>query len=119
MHADSLFQRMLDHEKAVAKAKEDGKPIPTFESVLPAEKGEPVRPSVDLEKQWREKLDKLPEDERAAEEAALRADLQIKSDVAKNVKQIWDSKKEEREARQASGQGTFGDTISALFGGKR
>ncbi|TQS33933.1 hypothetical protein Golomagni_05707 [Golovinomyces magnicellulatus] len=119
MHADSLFQRMLNHEKAVAKAKEEGTPIPVFDSVLPQEKTEVVRPSAELEKQWREKLSKLPEDERAAEEAALRADLQIKSDVAKNVKQIWDSKKDEREARQASGQGTFGDTISSLFGGKK
>lgn len=119
MHADTLFQRMLQHETAVQKAKADGTPIPVFESVLPKPKGEIVRPNEELEKQWKEKLDKLPEDERAAEEAALRADLQIKSDVAKNVKSIWDSKKEEREARQASGQGTFGDTITSLFGGKK
>ncbi|KAH0530439.1 hypothetical protein TsFJ059_005056 [Trichoderma semiorbis] len=118
LHADALFQRMLQHEAEVEKAKENGTLIPTFDPSLPkttATSAATIKPSDELQKQWKEKLDQLPEDERAAEEAALRADLQAKADVAANVKKIWDAKREEREVRRAEGQATFSDTIAALF----
>lgn len=118
LHADALFQRMLQHEAEVEKAKENGTLIPTFDPSLPkttATSASTIKPSDELQKQWKEKLDQLPEDERAAEEAALRADLQAKADVAANVKKIWDAKREEREVRRAEGQATFSDTIAALF----
>ncbi|KAK4084450.1 uncharacterized protein Triagg1_930 [Trichoderma aggressivum f. europaeum] len=118
LHADALFQRMLQHEAEVEKAKENGTLIPTFDPSLPkttATSATNIKPSDELQKQWKEKLDQLPEDERVAEEAALRADLQAKADVARNVKKIWDAKREEREVRRAEGQATFSDTIAALF----
>ncbi|KAL6793901.1 hypothetical protein V8C43DRAFT_277523 [Trichoderma afarasin] len=118
LHADALFQRMLQHEAEVEKAKENGTLIPTFDPSLPkttATSATTIKPSDELQKQWKEKLDQLPEDERVAEEAALRADLQAKADVAANVKKIWDAKREEREVRRAEGQATFSDTIAALF----
>ncbi|KAL7956158.1 hypothetical protein V8C34DRAFT_289728 [Trichoderma compactum] len=118
LHADALFQRMLQHEAEVEKAKENGTLIPTFDPSLPkttATSATNIKPSSELQKQWKEKLDQLPEDERVAEEAALRADLQAKADVARNVKKIWDAKREEREVRRAEGQATFSDTIAALF----
>lgn len=118
LHADALFQRMLQHEAEVEKAKENNTLIPTFDPSIPKTTATPataVKPSAELQKQWKEKLDQLPEDERAAEEAALRADLQAKADVARNVKKIWDAKREEREVRRAEGQATFSDTIAALF----
>ncbi|PON30684.1 hypothetical protein TGAM01_v200104 [Trichoderma gamsii] len=118
LHADALFQRMLQHEAEVEKAKEAGTLIPSFDPSIPRTTATPataVKPSEELQKQWKEKLDQLPEDERAAEEAALRADLQAKADVARNVKKIWDAKREEREVRRAEGQATFSDTIAALF----
>ncbi|KAM0511689.1 hypothetical protein ACHAPE_009648 [Trichoderma viride] len=118
LHADALFQRMLQHEAEVEKAKEAGTLIPSFDPSIPKTTAPPataVKPSEDLQKQWKEKLDQLPEDERAAEEAALRADLQAKADVARNVKKIWDAKREEREVRRSEGQATFSDTIAALF----
>ncbi|EFY86680.1 hypothetical protein MAC_07278 [Metarhizium acridum CQMa 102] len=116
MHADTLYDRMITHEAAVEQAEKDGTPIPIFDPALPKASATKVVPTQELEKTWKEKLDKLPEDERVVEEAALRADLQAKSDVAKNVKQIWATQKEEREARRADGQATFGDTLSAIFG---
>lgn len=118
MHADTLFQRMLQHEKLVAKAKEEGLPAPVFESVVPKPTTGAIKPTEEVEKQWREKLDQLPENEREAEEAALRADYQAKTDVAKTMRGIYDTKKGERETREAAGQGTFSDTIAKLFGGK-
>lgn len=119
MHADKLYNRMLDHEKAVAKAKEAGLPIPVFDSIVPKPVQKGPKPSEEVEKTWRETLDKLPEGEREAEEAALRADYQTKEEVAKNIKQMMDAKKQERENRQAAGEGTITDAISTLWNSSR
>lgn len=116
MHADSLFTRMLKHEAAVETAKKEGLPIPVFETVVPKAKPGMVAPSEELQATWKGKLDKLPEDERAAEEAALRADLQAKADVVDKVQQIWDTQREERKTRQQDGTSTFGDYLASLFG---
>ncbi|KAI9171690.1 hypothetical protein HJFPF1_01179 [Paramyrothecium foliicola] len=118
MHSDSLFQRMLLHEQAVEKAKKEGTPIPVFDLSLPKPSASTVAPSEEIQKQWKEKLDQLPEDERKVEEAALRADLQVKTTVARDMKKIWDTKHEEREARQAEGQGTLSDSLASLVFGK-
>ncbi|TQV96102.1 hypothetical protein V2A60_003449 [Cordyceps javanica] len=117
MHADKLFNRMLDHEKAVAKAKEEGLPIPVFDSVVPKPSRPIPAPAEDVEKTWHNTLAKLPEDEREAEEAALRVDYQTKADVARNIKDIMDARKKEREVRQAAGEATLTDTLSALWSG--
>ncbi|KAM3485269.1 hypothetical protein MY8738_001517 [Beauveria namnaoensis] len=117
MHADKLFNRMLDHERAVAEAKKEGRPVPVFESVVPRPSRQTPAPAEEVEKTWRDTLAKLPEDEREAEEAALRADYQTKEDVARHIKGIMDAKKKEREGRQAAGEGTLTDTLSALWSG--
>lgn len=116
MHADTLFQRMLKHEAAVEQAKKDGTPIPVFEVVLPQKKTGVAAPSAELTKQWEEGLEKLPAAERAVEEAALRADFEAKAEVATNMREIWKTQREEREARMAKGQATFFDSVAALFG---
>ncbi|KAG6013782.1 hypothetical protein E4U43_007116 [Claviceps pusilla] len=117
MHADRLYERMIQHEAAVEKAKKEGTPIPVFDPALPKASSTPkVVPTDELEKQWRDRLEKLPQEERVVEEAALRADLQAKSEVARSVKQIWAAQKEERDARKADGQSTFSDSLAGLFG---
>ncbi|KAM0440980.1 hypothetical protein ACHAPT_000284 [Fusarium lateritium] len=116
MHADSLFQRMIKHEEAVEKAKAEGLPTPVFEPALPKSKAPTVTPTEELQQQWKEQLEKLPEEERAMEEAALRADLQAKAEVAGSVQKIWDTQAEQRKQRQAEGNSTFGDYVAALFG---
>ncbi|KFA76191.1 hypothetical protein S40288_07278 [Stachybotrys chartarum IBT 40288] len=114
MHADSLYQRMLQHEAAVEKAKADGTPIPELDLRLPQAKSV-VAPTEEVQKQWKEVLDKLPEDERAAEEAALRADLGLKSDLARDVRRLREAAKE--EAKKGENQGTMWDVVSSLLGG--
>ena len=116
MHADVLFQRMLKHEEAVEKAKQDGNPIPVFDIALPQTSTAKVTPAEEVKQRWKEKLDKLPENERAVEEAALRADLEAKAAVVENVQKLWAAQREERETRQAEGRGTIGDTLAGLFG---
>ncbi|CAF3448935.1 hypothetical protein SNK03_000775 [Fusarium graminearum] len=116
MHADALYQRMIKHEEAVEKAKAEGLPVPVFQSKLPKAKDDSVVPTEELQQQWKEQLDKLPAEERAVEEAALRADLQVKAEVAGNVQKIWDTQAEQRKQRQAEGNSTFGDYMASLFG---
>ncbi|RGP76239.1 autophagy-related 6 [Fusarium longipes] len=116
MHADALYQRMIKHEEAVEKAKAEGLPVPVFQSKLPKAKDDSVMPTEELQQQWKEQLDKLPAEERVVEEAALRADLQAKAEVAGSVQKIWDSQAEQRKQRQAEGNSTFGDYIASLFG---
>lgn len=119
MHADKLFSRMLDHEQAVAKAKSEGLPVPVFDSVVPKPSAQIPKPTEEVEQTWRDTLSKLPEGEREAEEAALRADYQTKEDVARHIRALRDASKKEKEVRQAAGEATLTDTLSALWrGGK-
>ncbi|KAF6815988.1 hypothetical protein CSOJ01_03257 [Colletotrichum sojae] len=119
MHADALYNRMLEQEQAIEAAKEQGLPVPKFDLSIPtAAETATYKPGADLEKSWKEKLEQLPEEERAAEEAALRADLQAKADVAKNVKKLWEEQEKEKQQRKAEGNPTLFDRISGAFGGK-
>ncbi|CEI64345.1 hypothetical protein FVEN_g11040 [Fusarium venenatum] len=116
MHADALYQKMLKHEEAVEKAKTEGLPVPVFQTKLPKAKDDSVVPTEELQQQWKEQLDKLPAEERVVEEAALRADLQAKAEVAGSVQKIWETQAEQRKQRQAEGNSTFGDYMASLFG---
>lgn len=103
MHADSLYQRVLAHEAAVEAARENGTPIPVFNPAIPNVSKVTVQPSEEVRQQWDEALEKLPAEERAAEEAALRADLQAKTDVAKSMRQFYDNKKKKSKEEEDRG----------------
>jgi hypothetical protein len=112
MHADGLFRRMLDHEAAVQAAKKEGRPIPVFEHVLPqVTPGQGREPDEETRRKWKEKLEHLPEDERATEEAALHADLRAKEGTAAKVEEMWKQQDRERRARLEAGKATFADHI--------
>ncbi|RDA86022.1 hypothetical protein CP532_4692 [Ophiocordyceps camponoti-leonardi (nom. inval.)] len=117
MHADALYQRMINHEAAVEKAKKDETPLPVFEIIIPKSKSPSSKssPTPEEEQAWSRKLNDLPEEERAIEEAALRADFQAKADVASTVKELRRAQKEGREARMAQGKGTVFDSLAGLF----
>lgn len=119
MYADSLWQRMLQHDAAVQRAKDEGLPIPVFDPVVPKVSAAATMPQPPKEvlSAWEQKLEKLSPDERPAEEAALRAEYLAKTAVAKTVKEMRDAERGERKARQAQGRGTIIDNINAVFGG--
>jgi hypothetical protein len=117
MHSDALWQRVLQHEEAAAKAKEQGLPVPQFDPVVPRVADPSFQPTDEVKQAWAEKLKTLPEDERPAEEAALRADYAAKATVARDVRSLREAEKEERKARQAEGKGTIMDAIQNLVGG--
>lgn len=140
IHADALFHRMLEQEAAIEKAKAEGKPVPAYDFAsgitLPKTPGAPAEattsvtaavaklppigsdPSIpeDLRKQWGEKLLKMPEAERPAEEAAMRAELAAHAEMSTRVTELRQAQAAAREQRKTEGKATIKDRISGLFG---
>lgn len=139
IHADALYHRMLEQEAAVEKAKAEGKPVPAVDFAniaLPKAAGTPstgatsvttavkALPPIgsdtsipeDLRKQWSEKLSKMPEAERPAEEAAMRAELAAHAEMSERVTELRAAQAAAREQRKADGKATIKDRVSGLFG---
>ncbi|KAL2755105.1 hypothetical protein ACRALDRAFT_1082650 [Sodiomyces alcalophilus JCM 7366] len=116
MHADTMYQRVLEQEQAITDAKGQGRPLSDLQTVFPKpEATGMIEPGAELRKTWEEKLQSLPPEERASEEAALRADFQAKAIVARDVQKLWDAQAEERKAREAEGKTTMLDRFSGIF----
>lgn len=148
MHADRLYHRMLDQEAAVAKAKEEGLPIPEFGPLIgkvkvtdaPAkasaekenspiaaaaeaqESSETPSPLLKLtdsvQKQIKEKLEGMSGIERELEEKALIAEVTMGQQVNQNLKNIFSKEQAEREQRREEGKETIIDRFTSMFGGK-
>jgi hypothetical protein len=132
MRADAIFQRMIRQEEAVAKAKEEGRPVPVFAPLIPKAPAAPAvqkdevktigavsvtqEPSAHTVREWQIKLEKLPEEDRAAELEALKADWKAKAEVATKVQGLWREQAEAREARKAEGKETIVDKVKGVFG---
>ncbi|KAF1951738.1 hypothetical protein CC80DRAFT_192912 [Byssothecium circinans] len=142
MHADKLYQQMLEQEKLIEKAKEEGKPIPKFESVLskqnvvaavsgkspttpsalgqiiPDEEEEQVWKKIKPEsrKSYEQKLAELPPEDQEFERKALLGELRAQSGMAKAVEQTFIEERINRMKRREAGQATIGDTIKRLWG---
>lgn len=124
MHADTLYHKMLDQEAATEEAKQENKPIPKFEPLIPKpvtgvqqetqDVLEQLNP--DVRKSFFEKLENTPEAERPAEEAAMRAELQAQVQVATQVQSLWDQQAEERKKRKEEGKETIKDKVAGLIG---
>ncbi|KAK0656751.1 hypothetical protein B0T16DRAFT_318020 [Cercophora newfieldiana] len=121
MRADSIYQKMMENEAAAKKAKEEGREAPTFAPLIPKTEA-PVaapgaaEPGPNTLKEWREKLAKIPEEDRATEEEALRAEFRAKAEVAGRIHSIWQEQAKEREARKAEGKETITDKLKDLVG---
>lgn len=133
---------MLEQEAAVEKAKAEGKPVPAVDFAniaLPKAAGAPSSAATgtasvttavkalppigsdtsipeDLRKQWSEKLSKMPEAERPAEEAAMRAELAAHAEMSERVTELRAAQAAAREQRKADGKATIKDRVSGLFG---
>ncbi|KAK3329592.1 hypothetical protein B0H66DRAFT_597167 [Apodospora peruviana] len=128
MHADALYHRIVEQEAAIDQAKKEGKPVPSFQSVLGQEREKLERlqkhhqtpevpePAPEMVESWKEKLDKLKEEDRAAEEEALKAEHKAKAEMAARIQELWAEQAKEREARKAEGRETIGDKVKGFFG---
>ncbi|KAK3694589.1 hypothetical protein B0T22DRAFT_488080 [Podospora appendiculata] len=123
MRADALYHRIREQEAAIAKAKEEGRPVPTFAPLV--ERGGKVA-AVEKEKEeeipaataeaWRGKLEKLPEEQRAAEEEALRAERRANLELSTKIHGLWEEQAKERAARKERGEQTLVDKVRGVFG---
>ncbi|KAK4447516.1 hypothetical protein QBC34DRAFT_329814 [Podospora aff. communis PSN243] len=121
MRADKIYQDMIANEREAAKAKDEGRPVPVYMPAIPKQEvpvdgAAAMQPGPEKLKEWKEILEKLPVEERAAEEEALRAEFRAKSEVAAGVQSIWDQRAKEREARKAEGKETMMDKVKDLIG---
>ncbi|KAF2654332.1 hypothetical protein K491DRAFT_679800 [Lophiostoma macrostomum CBS 122681] len=146
MHADRLWQQLKEQEALIEKAKEEGQPLPKFESVLSRQNvaravagGPPPTTSVpvvgDLDpvdrlaetdvwanvkpearQQYEKKLAELPPERREIERQALLGELRANNGIAKQVEVAFIEERINRMKRREAGQATIGDTIKRLWG---
>jgi hypothetical protein len=142
MHADKLYQQLMEQEKEIDQAKEEGREIPKFESVLSsrnvahAMEGKPlarqpltegnkvedddsdvwsnIKPSA--REEYERKIAELPVEEQELERKALVGELRAQSRVAKKVEGTFIEERINRMKRREAGQATLGDTIKRLWG---
>ena len=133
MRADELYHQMLEREREMKKAKEEGRAAPAFKPLLDAEtvartttttpmagRSRAPEPSPALLAAWKERLEKLPPEEREAEEHALRAEFKAGAEVGGQLEGLWKKQDDERKAREAEGKVTAFDQfrrLAKLWGG--
>lgn len=143
MHADKLYQQMLQQEAAIEKAEAEGKEPPKFESVLSkaniarAMAGKPttitplpkqgsaqaeaedeiwsqIRP--EARKKYEESIAKLPPKDQEFERMAILGELKAQTGMAKQVEETFVEERINRMKRKEAGQATIGDTIKSWWG---
>lgn len=134
MHADSLYHRMLEQEKAIEEAKAEGRPIPTFPPIMSSKskiskataETEPQATTEDnrakasdlspkVQEALKKRLEGLSEDERILEERAIKAEIQAGEQVAGHLTTIFEKQEAERKKRKEEGKETIGDKVSSIF----
>lgn len=112
------------------KAKAEGRPAPEISMdvglpgalrPLAAAAAAPTPPAdvpEEMRKDWAERLASVPENDRPAEEAAMRAELQARLELTGRVAQLRAAQAAEREQRKAEGRATLSDRVSGLVWGK-
>jgi|TARA_R110002003_G_scaffold186_6_gene14553 hypothetical protein len=143
MHADKLYQQMLQQEAEIEKAEKEGREIPKFESLLsdraisrtmaskptPSSDASPTdgagaedesdiwsRIKPDARRAYEEKLAKLPPVQQEMERIAVIGELKAQSGITKKVEQTFVEERINRMKRRESGQATIGDTIKYWWG---
>jgi hypothetical protein len=140
MHADRLYQQMLEHEDAIARAKAQGQPVPEFRPVmsrenlakvlgveLPAAAADAEKPtqSADdfshvpekLREEFRQSVKDKSREERAVEEAALLGEMRDRTALSSEAVKILEEDKRKRLQRWADGKPTLGDRMKRAWGG--
>ena len=129
MRADDLYHRMMEQEREAAKAKAEGREAPAFKPLFEEAKAKAVftpagaaatkkapEPSAALVAKWKEQLEKLPVEQREAEEQALRAEYRAKAEFKTELQSLLQKQAEEREKRKAEGKETITDRFKAWRG---
>ncbi|KAI1465471.1 uncharacterized protein F4812DRAFT_438871 [Daldinia caldariorum] len=123
MHADTLYHRMLSQEAEITAAREEGRPIPKFPPLIPRldqqkQAQQPAEEELLTPEQQeilKARLKKVPEEDRPAEEEAVRAEFRAKAQVASQVQELWKKQEQDRLARKARGEETLWDKVTGAF----
>ncbi|KAI2471393.1 hypothetical protein F4781DRAFT_122725 [Annulohypoxylon bovei var. microspora] len=120
LHADALYHRLLSQEAEIAAAKQEGRPIPQFPPLIQRiNQLQQTQQQEEMAKEQQEalieRLKKVPERDRVAEEAAIRAEWHAKSEVASRVEDLWRKQDMERQQRKEKGEETMWDKLSGTF----
>ncbi|KAF2258083.1 hypothetical protein CC78DRAFT_538073 [Lojkania enalia] len=143
MHADKLYQQMLEQEKLIEQAKAEGRPIPKFESVLSKRNIDETRgdkPAVirlapekevaededdvwskikdDVREQYEKKLAEMKPGEQEFERKALLGELRGRQGVSKKLEEAFIEERINRMKRKEEGRSTLGDYIKHAWGWK-
>ena len=139
MHADTLYHRMLERERAVEEAKAAGREIPQFPPILstatPTESSAttqslpsdlphdqiPLDPTLDqlaprVKAQLRDRLKGLTPEERDVEMKAILGELTAGEAVTRRVDYLHEEAAKARRLRKEQGSETMGDRIMSIFG---
>jgi hypothetical protein len=132
MRADALYHRMMAQEREAAQAKAEGREPAPFKPLFEASQATgsaavftpagaaattKVRePGPVLVAKWKEQLEKLPVEQREAEEQALRAEYRAKAEFKTELQTLLQQQSDEREKRKAEGKETITDRFKAWRG---
>ncbi|KAK7757923.1 hypothetical protein SLS62_000301 [Diatrype stigma] len=133
LHADKLYHQLMEREAEIEQAKAEGRPLPKFSPLLStataaATETTPVKKPTtqqqqepefeltpDQQETLRNKLEKTPEEDRPAEEAALRGEWRARREVASRVQTLWTQQERERRERKERGEQTTWDRLAGAF----
>lgn len=141
MHADKLYNEMLQKEEMMEKAKESGGgEVPTFDALIPPDEttkalGEQSAWAVarrkaleegaathlsefpePKQKEVRERLKNLTEAERQVELQLIAAESRAMREYSDQIEEELKAQRTAREQRRAQGKESFGDTVKRLLG---
>ncbi|KIW07137.1 uncharacterized protein PV09_02009 [Verruconis gallopava] len=133
MHSDKLWQRLKAQEAEIKKAKEEGRPVPQFDSILSPENvravggslkklalplpasndGNYPYPSIppDLRESFDKRIKNMSKEEAKVEEAVFLAEMEQKRSVILQGVGYLRAEGDARRKRFESGEATIGDRI--------
>ncbi|KAK8072424.1 hypothetical protein PG996_005772 [Apiospora saccharicola] len=125
MHADTLYQRLQAQEAEVEAARAEGRPIPKFQPLVPRQpvlgQATAIAAKDELTEEQqamiKERVAKVDEQDRMAEEMAIRAEIRARQDAAARLQGIYKEQELERQRRKEMGEATTWDKVVGTFKG--
>ncbi|KAI9713736.1 MAG: hypothetical protein M1812_006574 [Candelaria pacifica] len=137
MHADTLYHRMLDQERASEAAKAAGEPIPSFPPIVPsshdiiatttssnssttttAVKGSITADQLPAATQaaLKKRVEGLSAEAREIEEKAILAEIAAGERLGRQIGDVYRETDKAKKERREKGKQTVGDQVSSWFG---